>query len=305
MSVKFQWPTQPDLVFSFDPDFGLGAPMTTNVVVEESQGGTEYAYRKGRTYLIHELPFAYLPVSDYDGGFHYDTLSQVLDNLDPWTESNGGGVATLATSLNSTDARTGKNCLQLSATGYVSGTPAANRYSEYIPVDPTQTYYLEGYAKAITGALTWAELVVKFFDSTKTTVGTEITTPGFNPTSTYAKSSRTVAPADFPANTAYIQVACRQRLIDATNEGSVVWDDIVFRLNNSTRNILFNSTFDLPLQSLLNWFYTLGEGPLNTFTYVDRLGVSHTVRFADNNLDFKLVAPGLMAGTIKLKELFY
>lgn len=50
------------------------------------------------------------------------------------------------------------------------------------------------------------------------------------------------------------------------------------------------------------WLLNVAVGPLNTFTYTDEDGVSHTVRLMDTRNPLRGVAHELYSGTIHLRE---
>jgi len=61
------------LSFSVNPCYPVRVCLNSGVARGVSEGGTEYAYRKGPLYALHFIRFEGLPSSDYDGGYDYVT----------------------------------------------------------------------------------------------------------------------------------------------------------------------------------------------------------------------------------------
>ncbi len=67
-------------------------------------------------------------------------------------------------------------------------------------------------------------------------------------------------------------------------------------------NLTFERLAKADYDSFNDWLLNVAVGPLNTFTYTDEAGASHTVRLLDTKNPLREVAHELYSGTIHLRE---
>jgi len=64
------------LNFSVNPSYPGKFLLQSGIARTLTEGGTEYAYRKGAFYGLYTLSFEGMPAADFDGGFDYKTSAQ-------------------------------------------------------------------------------------------------------------------------------------------------------------------------------------------------------------------------------------
>ena len=67
-------------------------------------------------------------------------------------------------------------------------------------------------------------------------------------------------------------------------------------------NLVFERIPQADYANFADWLENHAVGPLNTFTYTDEDGATHTVRLLDTRNPLREVASGLFSGTIRLRE---